>query len=113
MDNWTASQAVTAVLAVCSAIVLLSNAVEKIVLAVKAAKAPNQRQDERLKALEDWRQEVDRKLEADLKHLESIDEGNRATQQAILALLDHGIDGNNIEQMQHAKEMLQNYLINR
>ena len=113
MNEWTASQFVTAALAVCSAIVLLSNAVEKIVLAVKAAKAPNQRQDERLKALEDWRQEVDRKLEADLKHLESIDEGSRATQQAILALLDHGIDGNNIEQMQHAKEALQNYLINR
>lgn len=113
MNEWTASQIVTAILAVCSAIVLLSNAVEKIVLAVKAAKAPNQRQDDRLKALEEWRQEVDRKLEADLKHLESIDEGSRATQQAILALLDHGIDGNNIEQMQHAKEMLQNYLINR
>ena len=44
---------VTAALAVCSAIVLLSNAVEKIVLAVKASKAPNQRQDERLKALEE------------------------------------------------------------
>ena len=113
MNEWTASQIVTAALAVCSAIVLLSNAVEKIVLAVKAAKAPNQRQDERLKELEEWRQEVDRKLEADLKHLESIDEGSRATQQAILALLDHGIDGNNIEQMQHAKELLQNYLINR
>ncbi len=113
MNEWTASQIVTAILAVCSAIVLLSNAVEKIVLAVKAAKAPNQRQDERLRELEEWRQEVDRKLAADLKHLDSIDEGSRATQQAILALLDHGIDGNNIEQMQHAKEMLQNYLINR
>lgn len=31
----------------------------------------------------------------------------------LLALLDHGIDGNNIEQMQHAKEELQNHLINR
>ncbi len=113
MDNWTAGQIVTAALSVCSAIMLLSNAVEKIVLAVKAAKAPNQRQDDRLQALEEWRQEVDRKLAADLKHLDSIDEGSRATQQAILALLDHGIDGNNIEQMQHAKEALQNYLINR
>ncbi len=27
--------------------------------------------------------------------------------------LDHGIDGNNMEQMQHAKETLQNHLINR
>ena len=31
----------------------------------------------------------------------------------VSALLDHGIDGNNIDQMQHAKEELQNHLINR
>jgi len=49
----------------------------------------------------------------DKKRLDSLDEGNRATQRALLALLDHGIDGNNIEQMQHAKEALQNHLINR
>ena len=32
---------------------------------------------------------------------------------ALLALLDHGIDGNNISQMQEAKTALQNHLINR
>ena len=44
---------------------------------------------------------------------EAMDTGNRITQRAILALLDHGIDGNNIRQMQDAKEELQNHLINR
>lgn len=113
MVDLTTAQLWTAALAAASAIVLLSNAAEKIVLAVKAARAPNQTQNDRLDALEAWRRDVDRKLDADLKHFETIDEGSRATQQAILALLDHGIDGNNIEQMQHAKEALQNYLINR
>lgn len=103
----------TWVLAGASAIVLLSNAAEKIVKIVKTAKAPNVQQDERLTALEEWRKGVDQKLDNDKKHLETIDEGNRATQRALLALLDHGIDGNNIEQMQHAKEELQNHLINR
>ena len=103
----------TAVLAAASAIVLLSNATEKVVKAVQAAKKPNSIQNDRLTALEEWKKSVDRKLENDKMHLESIDAGNRVTQLALLALLDHGIDGNNIDQMQHAKEELQSHLINR
>lgn len=101
------------VLAAASAIVLLSNAAEKIGKAIQTAKAPNVRQDERISNLEEWRKGVDTKLDNDNKRLNVIDTGNRATQRALLALLDHGIDGNNIEQMQHAKEELQNHLINR
>lgn len=113
MGSFTPTEIWTGVLALASAIVLLSNAAEKISQAVQAAKAPNARQDERLTDLEDWRKGVDEKLAADKKRLDIIDTGNRATQRALLALLDHGIDGNNIEQMQHAKEELQNHLINR
>lgn len=113
MENLTASEIFAAVLAVASAIVLLSNAAEKIVKAVQAAKAPNARQDERLTALEEWRKEVDSKLESDVHRLDNIEAGNRASLQALLALLDHGIDGNNITQMQDAKETLQQHLINR
>lgn len=36
-----------------------------------------------------------------------------ANYEAQLALLDHGIDGNNVKQMQEAKEVLQKYLIER
>lgn len=103
----------TTVLAVASGIVLLANAAEKIVKAIKTAKAPNIHQDERLDALEKWRDEVDRKLTADNNRLRDIDDGNRVTQRALLALLDHGIDGNNVKQMQKAKEELQEHLINR
>ena len=100
-------------LAGASALVMLVGAAEKIVQIVKAAKAPNVAQDKRLDELEEWRKNVDRMLAADKTHLDNIDEGNRATQRALLALLDHGIDGNNIKQMQDAKEALQNHLINR
>jgi plasmid rolling circle replication initiator protein Rep len=100
-------------LAAASAIVLLTNAADKIVMAIKAAKAPNAKQDERITALEAWKKEVDAKLENDLHRLDSIEAGNRASHQALLALLDHSLDGNNIEQMQHAKETLQQHLINR
>lgn len=88
-------------------------AVEKVVKAVKAAKAPNTEQDARLDALEKWREDVDRRLDKGSQHFRALDDGNRVTQLALLALLDHGLDGNNITQMQHAKEELQNHLINR
>ena len=113
MDNFTPTEIWTAVLAIASAVVLLSNAAEKIAKAIHTAKAPDQIQNDRLDALESWKEGVDRKLEANKKHLDTIDIGNRVTQVALLALLDHGIDGNNIDQMQHAKEELQNHLINR
>lgn len=101
------------VLAVASATVLLTNAIKSIAEAVKAAKAPNDKQNTRLEALERRMDEVDAKLNSDKVHFDMLEAGNRAYCQALLALLDHGIDGNNIEQMQHAKESLQQHLINR
>ena len=103
----------TVLLSGASAIVLVSNAVEKIVKAYKTAKAPNIKQDERLSELEKWKEKVERRLSNDDDRLKDIEKGERATQRALLALLDHGIDGNNIKQMQDAKEELQNHLINR
>lgn len=113
MNELTPTAIWAAVLAVASAIVLLANAAEKIVKAWNVAKAPNVLQDERLTALESWRKDVDRKLNHDQEEMIAIHEGLRASYQAQLALLDHGIDGNNLKQMQDAKEVLQRYLIGR
>ena len=109
----TAETIWTILLSVASAVVLLSNAIEKIVKAYKTAKAPNVKQDERLSELEKWKEKVDRILSNDDDRLKDIEKGERATQRALLALLDHGIDGNNIQQMQDAKTVLQKHLINR
>ena len=117
MENLSAGEiagiVVALVLAAAGAITTVGGAVEKIAKAWRAAKAPNDRQDERLADLEEWRKEVDRKLNNDKAQLDEIHEGLRASYQAQLALLDHGIDGNNVKQMQDAKEVLQKHLINR
>ena len=113
MEGWTPAEIWTAFLALVSAFMLIAGAIEKIAKAVQVAKAPNVQQNERLDKVEKHLEEVDGFLARDKKRLDSLDEGNRATQRALLALLDHGIDGNNITQMQHAKEELQNHLINR
>lgn len=113
MEQMTFAEIWPVILAAASAVVLLANAAEKIAKAVQAAKAPNAQQNKRLDDLEAWKKEVDDKLNRDLDRFESLDEGMHVTQRALLALLDHGLDGNNVKQMQDAKDGLQNYLINR
>ena len=100
------------VLAVASAIVLLSNAVEKIVKAVKAAKTPEITQNKKISDLEERVKKVEEKLESDKKAIAVIREGNHVLTKGMFALLEHGINGNNIDQMKDAKHDVEEYLIN-
>ena len=43
--------------------------------------------------------------------MQRLEEGNKITQRALLALLAHGIDGNDVDAMKKAKTDLTNYLI--
>ena len=100
------------VLSVASAIVLLSNAIEKIVKAVKVAKAPETAQNKKITELEDRVKKVEDKLADDKKQIAVIREGNHVLTKGMFALLEHGINGNNIDQMKDAKHDVEEYLIN-
>ncbi len=113
MENVTFSEVWVWLAAVFSGFILLSNVAEKVVKIWKAAKAPDDQQNGRIGKLEERMDHVEACLDNDNKRLENMGEDNRIIQRSLLALLDHGIDGNNIEQMRHAKEELQNHLINR
>ena len=97
---------------VLAAIVLISNAAEKIAIAIKAAKAPESRQNEDIQKLKADVKEIKEKLKKDDDRLNDSQNANRITQEALLALLEHGLNGNNVEQMNTAKKKLHNYLIN-
>lgn len=99
------------VLAAASAIVLLSNAVEKIVQAVKVAKAPETAQNKKISELEARLDKVEREIQLDEKHLKDVRECNHVITKGVLALLDHGINGNNIDQMKEARHDVETYLI--
>lgn len=102
----------TWLLAAASAVVLLSNAVEKIIKAVKAANAPNVAQDEKLRKLDERLSIVEKHLRNDDTRLKLMEQEHRAVLQSLLALLDHGLDGNNIDQMKAAKKELVHSLTN-
>lgn len=100
------------VLAAASAIVLISNAIEKIIKAVKAANAPNAAQDEKIRKLDERISTVEKYLSNDDTRLKLIEQEHKAVLQSLLALLDHGLDGNNIDQMKAAKKELVHSLTN-
>ena len=100
-------------LALAGAVNTVGSAVEKVAKVRRAAKAPNDHQNERLDAAEKDIKDIKGFLAQDKKRLDNLDDGNRVTQRALIALLGHGLDGNNQKQMQDAKAELESYLINR
>ena len=101
----------TIVLAIASAVVLLSNAVEKIVKAVKAAKAPEERQNEEIENIKNRIDKLEKEILVDEKQLKDARACNHVITKGVLALLDHGINGNNIDQMKEARQDVEQYLI--
>ena len=83
-------------------------AISKVITAVKK---PKTNQDNRITQLEARVNAMEVFLKNDKLRLDRMDEGQRVTMQTLLAMLDHDLGGNNIDQMQKAKEALQKHLI--
>lgn len=98
---------------VCGAIISVAGATTIIVRAFQKAKEPEKQQDERISALEEKVEKHDKLFNNDNKRLIELEKGNRVTQQALLALLSHAINGNNDAELKEAKVKLENYLIGK
>lgn len=109
--SFTPAQLFAGIVAICGGISAIAVAISWIVKGVKAAKAPREELESRVQKLENKAKEYDRFFQNDNTRLESIEDGNRVTQRALLALLSHGIDGNDVDAMRTARDELQDYLI--
>lgn len=105
------NDAITQILSVCSLITAIGAVIALAVQAGKKIQAPNEMQNQRIAACEGRLLEVEKKLAKDLDRFEEIEAGTAIIMTAILALLSHGIDGNDIASMKEAKEELQAFLI--
>jgi len=101
------------ILALCSAIAVVSGAVNIIINTISKLAAPTKLQNARLDNIELKLEKHDELFNRDLRRFEDIEIGSRVTQRAILALLSHGIDGNDVEGLREAKKELEKYLIER
>ena len=118
---FTPQDIVNAILAICGAISVVAGATAVIVKCVTALKSPNKKQNERLDALEEEVKRINHEIDVERKTIaerfiddrESIgkmEEATAVTQRALLALLSHAINGNDIESLKRAKSDLEDYL---
>lgn len=97
-------------LALATIVSTVGGAVEKIVKLRKAAKAPEVQQDAQIQDLTIRIEKLERSMKQDEDQIADARECNRVLTIGMLALLEHGINGNNIEQMQKAKAGVEDYL---
>ena len=102
----------------CAAAITLDKVLDIIHKYIKKAKEPDAEQDKRLDemdrrigALEQGQLQHGAALTRDLGRFTEIDEVNRLTLEAVRALLESQLTGNNVAAMQASKAKIDNYLM--
>ena len=112
------------IVAVCGGIIALSGAGAVIMGIVNRAKAPNDKQNERIAALETDVKKINERLDYDnnrfaddMTRINELEQTMKITTKIIIsslqALTQHAIDGNNIEQLKNAENELNQYLMDK
>lgn len=101
------------VTAVAGAVILIRNGFTALLDLIKLWKAPNADQNKRLDAHEETLAELKREAKSLRERLDQNDAGSIVMYKSLLALLGHGIDGNNVQEMRDAQREIQNYLIKK
>lgn len=123
MDNviqFTPAQLIAVIIAICGAIVTISAAIGVITKALEKIKEPETAQNKRLELIEIKLDAHDKVLEKyqefftnDDNRFKSIERSNKVTQNALLALLKHALNGNDIDALKDAEKSLEAYLIEK
>lgn len=109
--------------ALCNLILVVAAVVALIFNGIKKAKAPNERQDKRIDDIEKRIGDISTniakiqgKLDNDKRRLDEMESGSRVTNRVIIqtlqALVKHGIDGNNKQELIDVDKKLNHYLLN-
>lgn len=69
--------------------------------------------EKRVAAIEKRMEEHDTELARELNRIKNLEGQNRLIMKSLFALLEHGIDGNNIERMKSVKDEINSYLIEK
>lgn len=108
----------TIVIAICGAIVTISAAIGVIIKVILKTKEPEVKQNERLSNIEARLIAIDQKFSEydlyfrrDKKRIDRLETGNEVANEALLALISHAINGNDIDSLKSAKHKMEQYLI--
>ncbi len=112
------------IVAISGGIVTLSGAGAVVAAVIHKAKSPNQKQNERIAALEERAKKIeerlelgDKRFEVDAKKMDDLERtmktSNKIIIESLQALTAHALDGNNTEQLRRAEKSLNDYLIDK
>lgn len=119
------------IVAICGGIIALSGAGAVIASVIHRAKAPNEKQNERIAATEteisnvkDDIRKINERLDLDNNRFadyagkmneieQSMKNTNKIIVTSLQALIAHSIDGNNIEQLKSAEKSLNDFLVGK
>lgn len=115
---FTPSELIATVLAICAGIVSVSAAITVIIKFITKIRAPEEKQNDRIKNCENEIDEIHKKFEVydgyfarDKQRLDRLEFGNEAENKALLALLNHALHGDNQEEIKMAKKELEQFLL--
>lgn len=110
LEQFTPGEIVILVLSVCQGVNTIGGAAERMAKLRQAASAPNDEQNRRLDGLEKRMDAAEGKLGRDHAAFQSLEKSTAVTQRALLALLGHGLHGNNVREMEAAELELKTHL---
>lgn len=123
MDNtisFTPAQLISIILGICAAIVTISAAIGVIIKVIDKARAPETEQNNRLDNIDRRLDDIDKTIATfreyftnDDNRFKAIERSNKITQTALLALLKHSLNGNDINALKEAEKSLEEYLIDK
>lgn len=111
--TFTPAELSTMVLGICGALITLSGALAVIVNLIKKAKEPELIQNDRIDKIENDIKKIQHCLSIDKARLDNIEYGNTVSQEALLALLNHALNKDEVDSVKNAKQKLEKYLIDK
>lgn len=91
-------------------LILISNFFIMLSLWYEKLKSPEKTQNERITALEKRVDDITEHFSNDDDRLAMLEDGNVVTQRAILAIMGHELNGNDVDNLRQAKKDLEKYL---
>lgn len=118
--SFTPTELVGFITAIGGAIVTVGAVITLIFKLVNRVRAPEIKQNERIKSVEDRLKAIEEQNKIftqyfinDDKRFKAIERSNKITQSALLAILKHSINGQDIESLKKAEKSIEEFLIEK